>query len=64
MDSIRTVKPVVLGDVEIEAVQLGEWVLYRGNFFMCIGACLLAGPVGSLNVRPQAGELVRRVYVY
>jgi len=47
--------------VRIEDVGVGEWCLYRGCFYLCLGGGLLAGPVGSLAVRPQGGELVQRV---
>ncbi len=60
-DGVRSVRPVVQQAVRIEEMNLGEWCLYRGNFYLCLGGGLLAGPVGSLGVRPQGGELVQRV---
>lgn len=61
VDGVRTVHPVVQGAARIEDIGVGEWCLYRGCFYLCLGGGFLAGPVGSLAVRPQGGELVQRV---
>lgn len=61
MSEIRTVKPVVGAEILGETLQAGEWCLWRGHHYVSLGDGLLAGPVGSMNVRLPAGELVRIV---
>lgn len=48
---VRTVKPMVTETTaRVGEVGAGAWVLYRGNFYVCLAPGLLAGPVGSSEV--------------
>jgi len=64
MTEIRTVKPVVGDEILGETLPAGEWCLWRGHYYVVLGCCLLAGPVGSREVYLPAGEIVRRVRLY
>lgn len=61
MAGIATYRPVVGAAVCAGYVRAGEWVEWRGRFWLCLGHCWLAGPVGERDQFVAPGELVRRV---